>query len=164
MILGYFLLLLFVFLSGLGMSVFVLCPFLLWFSEIPLSIPCSGYLNFPSSTFGGFWIASRVCVACGSLFLKEVVNELSQLLQLLSLRRKAIGFLNVVFFFPEESEAHSSVPLLESLVGRRGSGDRWVWMSRIVNTAFLKEWVMLRLLVDGGVDGYLLSHPSTSWL
>ncbi len=99
MILGYFLLLLFVFLSNLGMIVFVLCPFLLWFSEIPPPIPCSGYLNFPSSTFGGFWIASRVCVACGSLFLKEVVNELSQLLQLLSLRRKAIGFLNVVFFF-----------------------------------------------------------------
>jgi hypothetical protein len=97
------------------------------------------------------------------LFLKEAVNELSQLLQLLSLRRKAIGFLNVVFF-SEESEAHSSVPLLESLVGRRGSGDRWVWMSRIFNTAFLKEWVMLRLLVDGGVDGYLLSHPSMSWL
>jgi hypothetical protein len=40
-------------------------------------------------------------------------------------------------FFSEESEAHSSVPLLESLAGRRGSGDRRVWMSRIVNTAFL---------------------------
>ncbi len=38
-------------------------------------------------------------------------------------------------------------------MGRRGSGDRWVWMLRIVNTAFLKEWVMLRLLVGGGVMG-----------
>jgi hypothetical protein len=27
-----------------------------------------------------------------------------------------------------------------------------------------RSWVMLRLLVDGGVDGYLLSHPSASWL
>jgi hypothetical protein len=52
MILGYFLLLLFVFLFDLGMSVFVLCPFFLWFSEIPLPIPYSGYLNFPFFNFG----------------------------------------------------------------------------------------------------------------
>jgi hypothetical protein len=104
-------------------------------------------------SFFNFWgILDRITGLCSLWLLvsEGIVNELSQLLQLLSLRRKPIGFLNVVFFFSEESEAHSSVPLLESLVGRCGSGDRWVWMSRIFNTAFLKEWVMLWLLVDRG--------------